>query len=407
VWDLSGCYAMTMAAEMVHETYRQARAGAQERIEKAALKMLLVRELKDILIVAQGALTVPLSALDAQPDLLACRNGVVNLITGEISRNRPAYLITKQAECDYDFEAEAPTFETFLKMALKGDHQVIEALRVYLGYSLTGHVSSKATFLPVGASDTGKSTLLGCFFKLLGNYSARIAIETLMKGAEHSNNALADLADLRGARFAVTSEVDRSHRLNVSRFKTICAGGGGLPIKAALKYENHQEFPETHKLWIDANYRPIIPSDDQAVFNRMRVIPFDNIIPKSKQDGNLKDKLEVEFPGIMAWAVRGAMRWYKSRSLPDPPAIEAAGAAYRSAMDNVARFLEDCCDLEAAGSTGCTALYNAFIRWAQQQHASMVSVKKFSQTLKDRGFGPRHWTATSLTGLGCCEYEGT
>jgi putative DNA primase/helicase len=385
-WDDSGSTALAMVAEVVHETYRQARFHGREKEERAALKMLLIREMKDVLIAAQHALRVPLVALDAHPDLLACQNGTVDLATGDLKRSLPEHLITKTVHCDYDPGADAPVFEAFLRTALKSDRQTIEAMRMYLGYSLTGLVSAKVSFLAVGAGDTGKSTLLGCFFKLLGDYAAKIAIETLMRGAEHSNNAQADLADLRGARFVVTSEVDKSHRLNVSRFKTICQGGGGLPLKATLKYENPMTFPETHKLWIDANHRPVVHTEEQEIFNRMIVIPFDNVLAREEQDDQLSDKLEAEFPGILAWAVRGAWRWYKSRELPRPPAIAKAGAAYRTAMDTVAQFIEDCCELDAVEITGSTALYNAFTRWAAQQHVLPVSQKKFSMTLKERGF---------------------
>ena len=68
---------------------------------------------------------------------------------------------------------------------------------------------------------------------------------------QESNNTQADLADLRGARFVMTSETEEGQRLSQGKLKRITQGMG--KIKATRKYENPIEFPETHKLWMDTN----------------------------------------------------------------------------------------------------------------------------------------------------------
>ncbi len=77
---------------------------------------------------------------------------------------------------------------------------------------------------------------------------------------QESNNTQADLADLRGARFAQTSETEEGQRLAQGKLKRITQGMG--KIKAVRKYENPIEFPETHKLWIDTNRKPTIRDAD-------------------------------------------------------------------------------------------------------------------------------------------------
>lgn len=385
-WDDSGGIALAMVAEVIHETYRQARALGQVGMEKAALKTLYVRQLREILTAAEQSLRVPLDALDAKPDLLACANGTIDLPTGALSASQREHFITRSVSSNYDPGADAPVFDSFLRRALGGDYQASSAMQMYLGYSLTGRTSSKVLFLAVGPGDSGKSTLLRCFYSLLGELAGQISVETLMKGAEHSNNAAADLAVLRGARFAMTSEVDAGHRLNVSRLKAITQGTGGR-IRAALKYENPMEFPETHKIWIDANFRPIVPPDDQALFNRIICIPFDVVVPVEQQDRKLSEKLAAEAEGVLSWAVKGAFRWYRAGGvLPRPGAIAAASNAYRSAMDSVIRFVEDACERDPLASVSSTGLYHSFEHWARQQRTLPVSQKRFSQELIRQGF---------------------
>jgi len=58
-----------------------------------------------------------------------------------------------------------------------------------------------------GKGNNGKTTLLSTFLLLLEEYSALLQVDTLMSRQE-SNNTQADLADLRGARFVMTSEAE-------------------------------------------------------------------------------------------------------------------------------------------------------------------------------------------------------
>jgi putative DNA primase/helicase len=105
------------------------------------------------------------------------------------------------------------------------------------------------------AGNNGKTTLLNLFRDLLGkDYSGQISIETVMTMKTQDATARADLADLRGARLVVTSEVEEGHKLNERLIKYLTGGGGA--IKSCRKYENPIEFEGTHKLWMDCNHRP-------------------------------------------------------------------------------------------------------------------------------------------------------
>lgn len=89
---------------------------------------------------------------------------------------------------------------------------------------------------------------------------------------QDTNNTAADLADLRGAWFVMTSETEEGQRLATGKLKRIMQGMGR--IKATRKDENPIEFPETHKLWIDANHLPRVHETDDAIWNRLCPIPF-------------------------------------------------------------------------------------------------------------------------------------
>jgi putative DNA primase/helicase len=158
-----------------------------------------------------------------------------------------------------------------------------------------------------GPRDNGKSTLLALFLTLLGPYAILLQIESLMARQQESSNAQADLADLKGARFVMTSETEDGQRLAEGKLKRITQGTGR--IKAVRKYENPIVFDETHKLWVDCNFPPVLRGHDEAIWRRLRTIPFTVIIPLEEQDKRLPAKLLTEAEGILSWAVAGAVEW--------------------------------------------------------------------------------------------------
>ena len=76
--------------------------------------------------------------------------------------------------------------------------------------------------------------------------------------------------------------------------------------KSTRKYENPIEFHESHKVWMDCNHKPIVRKTDNAIWNRIHLIPFNVTIPDDEIDRELKSKLLAEAEGILAWAVAGA-----------------------------------------------------------------------------------------------------
>jgi putative DNA primase/helicase len=235
-----------------------------------------------------------------------------------------------------------------------------------------------------GEGDNGKSTLLSLFKTLLGEYAVLLRIDSLMASKYESANTDADLADLRGARFVMTSETEQNQRLAEAKLKRITQGMG--EIKATRKYENPITFSETHKLWIDANHRPIVHGRDNAIWNRLYPLPFDTVISKASQDKNLRKRLLAEAEGILTWAAEGARTWYENESLSTPPEVLRAVADWRNESDQIGRFIEQCCELHPECVKGAVVrareLYTAYQRWAQQVGEKYVaSEKSFSEDI--------------------------
>jgi P4 family phage/plasmid primase-like protien len=346
---------------------------------------------------SEAGIPIAAAELDQHLYLLNCTNGVVDLRTGDLLPHDRAYFITKLCHVTFDLQAACPRFLKFLHWAM-GDNpeaditsktvRLVAFLQRAFGYALTGDVSEKAAFVFWGPKgNNGKTTLLTAMRMLFPEYSAQISIDTLMTQRGGADAALrADLADLRGARLVTTSEVEKEHRLSEGKLKYITAGMG--KIKSCRKYENPIEFEATHKLFMDCNHRPAVRGTDDAIWRRLKPVPFEVSIEESDPefDKKLLEKLQAEAAGILAWGVRGCQAWL-AEGLGDPPEISAANSAWREHDDPLKEFLEDCCLLGDEYFVRTSELTAAYIWWCKQNHERFpLGREAFQERMQSKGY---------------------
>jgi putative DNA primase/helicase len=326
------------------------------------------------------------SDFDQDPWTLNTENGTVDLRTGTLRPHRPEDLLSKMIPLRYDQHAECPQFMAFLFRimgshpdASEGDNinaeQMVSYLQKAFGCAATGK-PEKLLFVLYGEGNNGKTTLLEVIRDALGDkeYAGQVQVDSLMirpKEAVSSNAVNTDLADLQGCRFVSSSEVEQGQRLSLSRVKYLTGLG---QIKARRLRENMITFQPTYKLFLDCNHRPVITDPNDAIWNRVKCIPFKIQIPKEEIDKDLPTKLRTELPGILRWIVEGAVLYHRE-GLGDPPDVTAATEQYRQESDRLKEFFEDRCVLARTGDgaswkrDGCwlpvSDLYAAYASWAE------------------------------------------
>jgi P4 family phage/plasmid primase-like protien len=386
------------AKQMARLMYAQALGSTgSSALEKHARESESYSGISNALGCAASEKGIPVSAadLDQQPFLLNCVNGVVDLRDGKLLPHNREFLITKLCPVTYDPKAACARFLAFLHWAMGANPEaeltqrtvrLVGFLQRAFGYALTSDVSEKAVFILHGErGNNGKTTLLTLFRDLLGrDYSGQLVIDTVMTMKNQDATTRADLADLRGVRLVVTSEVEKEHRLNEGKIKYITAGMGN--IKSCRKYENPIEFAATHKLFMDCNHRPTVRGVDDAIWRRLKLVPFDVTVSEEEKDLQLPDKLRAELPGILAWAVRGAIVWLKE-GLGDPPEVSSAGAEWREHDDPLKEFIDDCCELGPGAYVRAQDLAAGYELWAKQNRERYpLGREAFNERLLAKGF---------------------
>ncbi len=166
------------------------------------------------------------------------------------------------------------------------------------------------------------------------------------------------------------------------------------------------DFVPVCKIWLGTNHRPEIRGTDKAIWDRVRLIPFNVRIPDAtdtsvpedqRADPLLLGKLKAELPGILAWAVEGCNLWQRER-LGWPTAIREATERYRADMDLIGDFLTECCVIDRYASVPVGGLYERYQTWAVESGEKASGKRTFSQTMSERGFvqikktgGRRYW----------------
>lgn len=348
------------------------------------------------LLASEDGLTWQQADTDTAPMLVACRNGVIDLETGELREAKRRDRLTRMVNIAFDPEAECPRWAQFLAEILP-DAETVDFVHRAAGYSLTGHTSEQCLFLLHGHGANGKSVLLETLLDLFGDLGMATSADTLLaKGTDATSY---DLASLHGARLVVANETEHGRRLAEARVKALTSGD---TISAREPYGKPFTFRPVAKVWLATNHRPAV-SQGHAIWRRLRLVPFERKFTGDRCDPQLRDKLKAELPGILAWCVRGAALWHAD-GLKAPQAVAAATRGYMTEQDWLGDFLDEVCNVNPGLSVSSRKLYAAFVRWCDQAGERVQSQRALAMQLKERGFeqgrseSARYWSGLAIRG---------
>ena len=323
------------------------------------------------------------SLLDADPYKLCTPGGIVDLATGALQPPDPEYDFHSRSALTAPEQMPTPRWDLFLADTFGDDadgRQMIRYLHLLLGYSITGDVGAQALAFLYGQGKNGKSVLLDVIVKLLGDYADAAPPGFLMAKPFESHPT--DLAELHGRRVIVCSELKSGDRFDESRVKLLT---GGDQLKARRMRQDFFSFTPTHKLFLLGNHRPEVGTGGYAFWRRMRLIPFERIIPDERKIDNLADILvREEGPGILAWLIDGARRYLAGeKDLTGPERVRVATTAYAETEDHMGRFLTETCKIDTGLRAEQKHLYLAYCRWCESEGATPVSSRAFAARVRD------------------------
>ena len=304
---------------------------------------------------------IPISetSFDSDPFIFNCKNGILDLKTGELMAHDKFRLCSKISNVEYTKDAKCDKFVSFLRKIMKGNTEVIEWMQMYFGYCLTGLPPNRMVAFFWGDGRNGKSTLVNIVSRIIGEYSVAARIETFIE----SNNAdkiNQDIVQFRGSRLITAQESSDGQRLNENRIKDM--SGGDKIVGRYLYSKQDISFVNTGKMIFSTNHKPKINGTDKGMWDRIRLIPFEYHI----KDDELVDRfdemlLKEESEGIFNWIYEG-LRKLMSRNFKFPvvSTIEDATQEYKDEEDRVGQFLSDRCVFAFGHSLSSADLYREY-----------------------------------------------
>lgn len=260
-----------------------------EQIEAAMIEHIpsLSRSKRQEVLSYLGLLVSKESGL-ADANLIAFKNGVLNIATSEFSEFSPEYIITNKIPHNYNPDAKSDLLDGVMKKLACGDESVYNLLYQSIGYCFYRRNELRKSFFLLGEKRNGKSTFLDMVSTLLGE----------------DNTANLDLceigdrfrtAELTGKLANIGDDINDEWVSNTAIFKKVVSGD---TVTAERKGKDPFKLRSFAKFFFSANSLPRLGrgKDSSAVLDRLVIIPFDAKFSKDDPDYDpfIKYKLRGE-----------------------------------------------------------------------------------------------------------------
>lgn len=328
--------------------------------------------------------------------LMGTPDGTLDLRTGTLRAPRVEDGITRLAAVSPISGRPTPLWDRFLMETFQNDAELIAFAQQWFGYCLTGDISEHALWFGFGEGGNGKGVLINTITGIMGDYAVTATMDVFV--ASRNERHSTELAMLQGARLVTASETEKGRAWAEARIKQLT---GGDPITARFMRQDNFTFKPQFKLTLIGNHKPLLRGIDAAVKRRFNLVPFMN--KPAVVDKKLEVKLRAEWPGIMAWLVRGCQQW-QQRGLLRPESVRRATESYFDDQDITGQWIADECEVRPSRAVYATTamLFASWQRYATAAGEPVGNRKAFATELAQRGFEPfrdGHSKVRSLRGI--------
>ena len=112
-------------------------------------------------------------------------------------------------------------WEDALKVFFCGDEDLIHYVQQVVGMAAIGKVYQEAIIIAYGSGKNGKSTFWNTVSRVFGSYAGNLSADTLTVGCKR--NVKPEMAELKGKRLIIASELEEGMRLNTAMVKQLCS----------------------------------------------------------------------------------------------------------------------------------------------------------------------------------------
>lgn len=385
VWSLGkDCGITTIIAKSLDADiqYVEQHSSSSEEAERLVAKLNSAAHRDGVERWLRGMVAIDDHTLDSNPTLLNCQNGILDLETGKLYEHKPDYRMTRITNANYEPDAKSQFWNDFLNVVFEGNQEVIRFVQKSLGYSITGDRSERCIFIAWGQGMNGKSTLLEAIHQVIGDYALKTPSETILAGKHQGIPN--DVAHLSRRRLVYCSESGGQRWLSESRVKELT---GDNVMRARFLYGEWHDVIVSFKIWMMTNNKPKLSPNDEAIWDRIRLVPFNVRIPQEKRIPitKIREMVQKDAGGILSWLIEGYKMW-REEGIGTCSVVSDATQQYRIENDPVERFIEEMCRRDAEHKTKGESLFKVYDQWARSCNEYPLRRQEFYRSLEIKGF---------------------
>lgn len=332
--------------------------------------------LKEVLGIIRGMTYVESTAFDNDPEIINCKNGLLNWKTWEFKEHSPDYLSRIQLDVNYDPDATCPTIVKVFEKILRPE-DIRKALE-FIAYCLYREYPIQKAFILLGPGGTGKSHFIDIIRAML---SSENVSSTSMHDLEEDRFASSDLY-LK----LLNENGDLSQQIlpNVNVLKMLTSGKD--VIRAQRKGEKAFDFVNFAKIIFAANKLPRVKDDTSGFYRRIEIIPFEHIFTEQERLESADDLKNIvspkELSGLLNLVLPYLEPLLENRSFNNSFEVATAKEQYKRQSDPVATFVEMHLREMADEAVSKERIYNEYKKFCAINHIDALHQVPFGKALK-------------------------
>ena len=315
----------------------------------------------------------------ASANLIAFRNGIYNLGTGEFTYFSPEHVITNKIDWDYNPNAYYELADEVLNNIACQDEAIRSLLEEMVGYCLFRRNELGKAFILTGSGSNGKSTFLNMIKTMLGKRN--LSVLDLKKLNDRFSTVM-----LFGKLANIGDDISDEFLTDAAEFKKIVTGE---TIDAEQKGQPKFDFEPYVKLIFSANNIPRMGKgrDSNAILRRLVIVPFnakfDSKNPNFKPfiGDKLQNQQSMEY--LIQIGLKGLKRVLESRTFTSSEKIQEQLDEYEELNNPILGFFKECANEEIPIENEPTSkVYKSYQEYCLANSLTPMSSGEFSKQVK-------------------------
>ena len=329
---------------------------------------------------------------DIHPHFLSCKNGMIDLYSGDIRAAVPDDNITKCIDLNYDIDADSSVFDAFVRQITStesGENQeMYDYLKWFIGYAMQGSPKKKLFIIMYGEKGfNGKSLLMNTISDVLEHNATSMDKSVVLEGQKKTAGShSSEICQLENVRFGILNDTGENATIDDGQVKQLT----GITDKLSIReiFGKQKEFIPIFVPFISTNHPIQINLADKAMYERLILMPFvlsfvdDPKKSYEKQaDNTLVEKFNNNREGTLKWLVEASMYYNSDPNKPIPQCLKDAKDAYNSRVNNYIDFIRKNLEISPEYQISKKDLLDSFKEYARDNDLKIK--KKVSETAFD------------------------